>query len=156
MDAIEGHTESMNRIMLLVDDDESLAKFIKICVEETGSIMDIRQVTTVEKAMEYINNEGEFADKRKNPAPALMLLDLGLPKTSGIDFLKQFKMNKNFSGLPVVILTAMESYAVLKKAYGNHANSCLIKPFGFENTKELIKRVTSYWGKYNRLPERAD
>ena len=58
--------------------------------------------------------------------------------------------------MPVVILTAMESAENIKTAYCNYANSCLIKPFGFDKTKELMKSVTTYWGLYNRLPERAD
>ena len=146
----------MNKIILLVDDDESLSKFIKICVEDAGSIMEVRQVTNVEKAMDYLNNKGEFADKNKYPDPALMLLDLGLPKMSGIEFLKILKQKKEFAGMPVVILTAMESAEGIRTAYNNYANSCLIKPFGFDATKELMKSVTSYWGRYNRLPERAD
>lgn len=146
----------MNRVMLLVDDDDSLSKFIKICIEESGSDMDIRQVTSTQEAMDYLNNKGIFSDKNKNPDPALMLLDLGLPKMSGIEFLKIIKNNKDLSGMPVVILTAMESSNMIQAAYCSYANSCLIKPFGFEKTKELMKHVTSYWGKYNKLPERAD
>lgn len=145
----------MNKVILLVDDDDSLAKFITICIEETGSIMDVKRVTSVERAMEYLENKGDFMDKEVNPNPALMLLDLGLPKMSGIDFLKELKLKNKYSRIPVVILTAMESSAEIKNAYNNYANSWLIKPFGFEKTKELMKCVTSYWGKYNRLPNRA-
>jgi DNA-binding response OmpR family regulator len=145
----------MNKVMLLVDDDDSLSKFIKICVEESGSLMEVRQVASVDKAMDYLQNKGEFADKRSNPDPHVMLLDLGLPKTSGIDFLKQLKNKKEYADMPIVILTAMESTENIRNAYYNYANSCLIKPFGFEKTKELMKSVTSYWGKYNRLPDRA-
>ena len=86
----------MNKVMLLVDDDDSLSKFIRICVEESGSVMEVRQVTSVEQALDYLKNKGEFSDKEKNPDPALMLLDLGLPKMSGIEFLKQLKNMKEF------------------------------------------------------------
>ena len=146
----------MNKVMLLVDDDNSLSQFIKICLEESGASMDIRQVTSTDEAMQYLKNTGEYSDKTKNPDPAVMLLDIGLPKMSGIDFLKIIKSNNDYRTLPVVILTAMESSNMIQTAYCNYANSCLIKPFGFEKTKELMKRITTYWGKYNKLPERVD
>lgn len=143
----------MSKVILLVDDDASMAEFIKISVAESGSGMDVRHAESAEAALEYLDNKAGFFDKNKNPAPVLMLLDLGLGKISGIEFLKQLKSQKQYMDIPIVILTATESPADLKAAYSNYANSCLVKPFGFEKTKELMKSVTSYWGNHNRLPE---
>lgn len=146
----------MKKVILLVDDDESLSQFMKICIEESGSSMELKQVTDTDKAIKYLNNTDEYSDKTKNPDPAFMLLDLGLPKTSGLEFLKIIKSKKEYLKIPVVILTAMESDSTIKEACTNYANSCLIKPFGYDKTKELMKSITKYWGDYNKLPERAE
>jgi DNA-binding response OmpR family regulator len=142
----------VKKIFLLVDDDDGLSKLMKLCIEESGEQIRIVQASSAENAIQYLNNTGDFSDAKSNPKPALILLDIGLPKISGIEFLKQFKATDKNSFIPVVILTAMESSANLKDAILYNCNSCLIKPFGYDETKELMGSAARFWGRYNRLP----
>jgi CheY-like chemotaxis protein len=143
----------MLKSVLLVDDDESNASLISICMEESGEKAYIRHVKTAEEALDYMNGKGAYFDRKQNPIPAVIMLDLRLPKMSGLEFLEKIKQCHEFLSVPVAVLTAMESPNDIKKALSSHANSCMVKPFGLESMKSLIRCFAVYWIKYNRLPE---
>ncbi len=143
----------MTKTILIVDDDESLSKLVSICLEESGEKVNVMHVETGEEALDYLSGKGRYSDRRLNPVPAVILLDLGLPMMSGMELLKRIKTSDELSSIPVAVLTAMESRGDIKRVFNQFANSCIIKPFGLDEMKKVLNSFAAYWLRYNRLPE---
>lgn len=141
-------------ITLLVEDEEAHAVLTMRTLEEEGMRNEIHWVTDGEEALEYLFQTGDYADKSKSPRPDLVLLDLRLPKLDGHKVLNAIKQSEELKLIPVVILTTSENNEDMIQAYGNHANSYLIKPLGFGEFSEMIHKLNSYWLVQNRLPYR--
>jgi CheY-like chemotaxis protein len=84
--------------------------------------------------------------------PAIILLDLKLPKLNGLDVLRKIKQEKICSNVPVIVLTSSSDHGDIRTAYECGANSYLIKPIGYDQFLELIILINQYWIKSNVFP----
>ena len=87
-----------------------------------------------------------------SPLPDLVILDLRLPKLDGHEVLTAIKQSEDFRSIPVVVLTTSDNKEDIALVYRNHADSYLVKPFGFGVFSELIRELSSYWHALNRYP----
>ena len=87
------------------------------------------------------------------PAPALILLDLNLPKASGLDVLLQIKRHPVYSAIPIVVLTTSAVDKDIETAYRNGANSYIVKPVSFEKFIDVVDQINLYWSILNQPPE---
>ena len=101
-----------------------------------------------EEALEQLNHwdKGE-------PAPAVILLDLKLPKVDGIDVLGKLKTHQRFKRIPVVVLTTSKENSDLSRCYDLGANSYIVKPVNFEKFVEVVKQIDVYWLLTNTPPQ---
>jgi CheY-like chemotaxis protein len=90
---------------------------------------------------------------REFPLPALLLLDLKMPKMDGFEVLKWLRQQASFSSLRVVVLTSSHDIRAANVAYQLGANSFLVKPMDFENVVELSKVIQDYWLRRSKAPE---
>lgn len=139
--------EQMNRPILLVEDnpvdvDLTLRAFAKRKL--TNPVQVARDGAA---ALSWIPRweSGE-------PRPALILLDLKLPKVDGLTVLQQFKAHLTLRAIPVVILTTSSEDADMQKAYHLGANSYIVKPVDFDQFIEVAAQVDLYWRLLNKLP----
>jgi CheY-like chemotaxis protein len=132
-----------SRTILLIEDDEAHAALITRILEEVNPGAEIRLVCDGEEAIEYLFQRGTYANQEKSPRPDLVLLDLRLPKLDGQEVLKAIKQSETLKAIPVTVLTSSESEHDIDTAYRNHANSYLVKPLGFAEFYEMIRRLTS-------------
>lgn len=140
--------------VLLVDDDETHALLIKRSFTEIG-IERIYWVGDGEEALDYLFRRGKYADEEKSPRPDLILLDLRLPKRDGHEVLKELKATEDLKVIPVVVLTTSMNRYDIRNAYGNHANSYLVKPMGLGKFQQMIKDLGVYWLEWNqRCPKK--
>ena len=86
------------------------------------------------------------------PAPMVVLLDINLPKVSGLDVLRQLRAHPTFGQLPVVMLTTSDEDQDVKTAYALGANSYIVKPVSFENFVEVAAQIDLYWLALNTPP----
>lgn len=86
------------------------------------------------------------------PLPAVILLDLKLPRVSGLDVLSQIKANSKFATIPVVVLTSSSEDQDVKSAYKLGANSYIVKPVDFEKFMEVVSHIEIYWILLNTPP----
>jgi CheY-like chemotaxis protein len=143
--------------ILVVEDDATHALLIMRAFEEVSLPKDVHWVDRGDKALDYLFNRGEYSDKKKNPRPDLVLLDLRLPIVDGHEVLKEIKSSEDLRVLPVIILTTSQNKADMEKAYSNYANSYLVKPMGADKFKQLIEDTGLYWLKWNqRIPGTRD
>lgn len=96
-------------------------------------------------ALEYFASASEKNSLRCK----LILLDLKLPKVDGFDVLQQLKSNKQTASIPVVIFSASNINADIKRAYESGANSYLVKPDTYRELKDVVQDLTSYWIGHN-------
>ena len=116
---------------------------------------DVRLTIRELKKNKFVNNiihlkDGEdainyFFGTSKNKLPKLVLLDLKLPKISGINILTELKKNEQTKFIPVVIFTSSNLKKDIIEAYKTGANSYLVKPVDFKKLSEILKQTAFYW-----------
>lgn len=97
------------------------------------------------EALDYINKRGKFENLNPGECPALVLLDLKLPKVDGFEVLKAIRENESTKFLPVVILTSSKEEQDIIKGYKNGANSYIRKPVDFEKFFDAVQTLGLYW-----------
>ena len=138
---------------LLVEDDDDHAHLVMRSLRRARVVNDVDRVVNGEEAMKYLNREAPYEDKQ---TPGVVLLDLHLPKLDGHEVLQRIRDDEKLSWLPVVILTTSSDEVDRAKAYGNNANSYLVKPVDFSQFQKMVDDLSLYWGVWNQLPPGAD
>ena len=133
------------RWVLLAEDDSNDVLLLQLAFREAGLRNPICVVNDGQEAIDYLSGEGKFADRNQYPFPALLILDLKMPRKTGFDVLDWTRGQEKFKCLPVIILTASSQEEDIKRAYVMGANSYLVKPVSIHSLTEMIKLVDSYW-----------
>jgi len=143
------------RIILLIEDDEAHATLITRILREICPEARVDLVYDGQEALDYLFHSGKHAAQEMSTCPDLVLLDLRLPRVDGQEVLKTIKQSVALKAIPVVVLTSSESENDVHTAYLNGANIYLVKPLGFGEFSELIRKVIS-WLVKSRLPKKVD
>jgi CheY-like chemotaxis protein len=139
-------------VVLLVEDEPAHAEIVKRNLEDSHIANRLMHVSDGQEALDYLFRRGEFTDAARSPRPGVILLDLRLPKVDGLEVLKTVKADPNLQSIPVVILTTSAAEKDMVKAYGDHANSYLVKPVDFTQFTDLMKTLGYYWLAWNQHP----
>jgi CheY-like chemotaxis protein len=143
----------MSRITILhVEDDSNDVLLLKHACDYAGVPLDVQTVDDGDQAIAYLSGIGKFADRKRFPFPALVLLDLRMPRMTGFELLDWMRGQGNLRKLPVVVLTCSQHEMDIERAYVSGANSFLIKPVAFADLVQLVKRLCNYWFELNLLP----
>ena len=142
-------------IMLLVEDDPNDILLIQRAFAKACLVNPLKVVRDGEEALNYLSGSGDFADRGRYPLPSLILLDLKLPRKSGLEILQWLRQQPNLKHIPVIVLTSSKESSDVSRAYDLGANSYLVKPVGFEGLLELVKSIGMYWMILNKTPEPA-
>jgi len=140
------------KTILLVEDNTSDVALTKRALSKNHIMNNLVVVGDGELALDYLFCNGNYADRDKRDMPALILLDLNLPKIDGLSVLKQIRENPKTKLLPIVILTSSKEDIDLATAYDNGANSYIRKPVDFNQFSEAIKCLGLYWLVINEAP----
>jgi CheY-like chemotaxis protein len=138
--------------ILLVEDNLPHAELVKRSLEAHEIANTIYHVSDGEAALAYLFRQGVYADPATSPRPHVVLLDLRLPKVSGLDVLRAIKTSNDLRTLPVVILTTSTAERDVVSAYTQHVNSYLVKPVDFATFTRLMHDLGSYWLLWNYYP----
>jgi CheY-like chemotaxis protein len=139
-------------LILLVEDDPAHAEIVLRNMEDFQVANRIVHVSDGQEALDYLHQEGRYADAEAFPQPGLMLLDLRLPKVDGLEVLKTVKEDPALARIPVVILTTSDAESDLARAYECQANSYLVKPVDMMSFTSLLKAFGFYWLACNKFP----
>lgn len=142
-----------NRTILIVEDDPNDVMLVKRAFEKANVVNPIQVVDNGEDALDYLMGNGEYSNRRDHPLPVIILLDLKLPRRSGLEVLEWLRKQPNLKRIPVVILTSSTENRDINKAYDIGVNSYLIKPVEFKDLLELVRNLKLYWLLLNKHPE---
>jgi CheY-like chemotaxis protein len=139
------------KTILLAEDNP---KDVELTIEALAEHNLANQVVTVKdgvEAMEYLKYEGNY--KQRNPGrPAVILLDIKMPRMDGIEVLKAIRSDDKLKTIPVVILTSSREEPDLKKCYELGVNAYVVKPVNFKDFIDAVKRIGIFWALINELP----
>jgi len=135
--------------ILLVEDNPDDEALTLRAFKRSAVVNDIEVVRDGQEALDYLFGcDGEDA----SPTPAMILLDLKLPKVDGLEVLKQVRANDLTRLVPVVILTSSREEVDLIATYGHGANSFVRKPVDFNQFAESVRQLGLYWLVVNEAP----
>ena len=145
---------SQTQTILLVEDNPvDVLLMQRAFRNETFANTSLQIVRDGDAAVFYLNGDGEYSDRDRYPLPAIILLDLKLPRRSGHEVLVWLKQQPELKRLPVVMLTSSRQTLDVKLAYDLGVNSYLVKPIGFASLLEMMQSFSEYWLNYTELPE---
>src|SRR5436309_11125741 len=140
---------SARTILLAEDDQNDVILFQRAMDRASLSTDSLKVVQDGEQAISYLSGEGIYADRDLYPSPALLLLDLKMPRKSGLEVLSWVRKQPQHRYLIVVFLTSSNSAEDIRLAYEAGANSYLVKPVEFTEMVEMIRTIKSYWLEMN-------
>jgi CheY-like chemotaxis protein len=138
--------------ILHVEDDANDVLLLKRAAEKASLPVNLITVSDGDLAISYLSAERVYADRHRFPLPELVLLDLKLPRRSGIEVLQWMRQVPEIRRIPVVILTSSHHNLDIEQAYDAGANSYLVKPVGFDALMEIVRRIDGYWFGLNQTP----
>src|SRR5918996_6325439 len=135
--------------ILLVEDNPLDAELTMTALKSERVANNITWVKDGEQALDYLFRKGEFADRADVP-PRLVLLDLKMPKVSGIEVLRAIKSDERTRRIPVVVMTSSEEESDVAKTYDLGVNSYVVKPVDFNALADVTRQAGFYWLAINR------
>jgi DNA-binding response OmpR family regulator len=141
---------SLGRI-LLVEDDPKDVELTLTALEEYNLANEVVVARDGEEALDYLYSRGAFKT-RSGDSPAVMLLDLKLPKVDGLEVLKQIKTDEKFKMIPVVVLTSSHEEKDMVASYKLGVNAYVVKPVDFHEFVNAIKELGVFWAVINEPP----
>jgi len=137
--------------MLLVEDNQNDVELMLAVLEESTLVNKVVVARDGAEALDYLFRRGKFATRGEG-TPCVVLLDIKMPKVSGLEVLKQIRADAQLRWLPVVILTSSRVERDIIESYELGANAYVVKPVNFEEYVETVKDIGKFWGQRNEPP----
>jgi CheY-like chemotaxis protein len=139
-------------IILLVEDNPSDVDLTRRAIARNRIANEVVVVNDGQSALDFLFGEGPYAGRDVTRQPALILLDLKLPKLDGLEVLRRLRADPRTRRLPVVILTSSREQEDLAAGYDIGANSYIRKPVDFHQFVEAVGQLGLYWLVLNEQP----
>jgi CheY-like chemotaxis protein len=142
------------RKILLVEDNANDVELTLAALNEYHLVNDVDVVRDGEEALDYLYKRGKY-EGRTTENPAVVLLDLKLPKVDGLEVLEKIKADESLRTVPVVMLTSSREEPDLVRSYQLGVNAYVVKPVEFGEFMNALKELGLFWAVINQLPPRA-
>ena len=136
--------------ILLADDDPDDRLLVQEAFEENHLLNVVHTVEDGEELLEYLHKKGKFAETAVRPN--MILLDLNMPRKSGLEALQEIKADPELRSIPVIVLTTSKAEEDIIRSYDLGVNSFVVKPVTFESLVDLVKTLGNYWFQIVELP----
>lgn len=134
----------------MADDDPDDRLLLKEAFEENRLVNNLETVEDGEELLDFLRRRGKY--ENCEITPGLVLLDLNMPRKSGLEALKEIKADEKLRRLPVVILTTSKAEEDIVRSYDLGVNSFIVKPVTFDSLVEMVKNLNKYWFQIVELP----
>ncbi|MDD5297735.1 MAG: response regulator [Rhodocyclaceae bacterium] len=138
--------------ILLVEDNPQDEILTLRALERAKLANRVEVVRDGQQALDYLFCEREFVHRAGSGLPAVVLLDIGLPRLSGLEVLERLRADPRTALLPIVMLTSSDDQSDRLKSYQNGCNSFVRKPVGFAEFAETVAALGLYWLVTNEKP----
>lgn len=143
------------KIILLVEDNPDDEALTLRALKQHNIANEVVVARNGAEALDYLFGAGAYEGRDLDDSPAVVLLDLKLPKIDGLEVLRRLRADERGRLLPVVVLTSSKEETDLAESYGRGANSYIRKPVDFEQFSEAIRQVGLYWLVLNEPPPKG-
>ena len=144
----------MLKRILLAEDDPRDVELILQGLRSSYLANDVMVVGDGAEALDYLHRRGRFSE-RPDTLPALVLLDIKMPKVNGLEVLREIRANRDMAGVPVVIMTSSREETDVDAAYALGCNAFVVKPVSFKDFIETVKTLGTFWAVLNEPPLRC-
>ena len=135
--------------ILLIEDSPVDAKLMVMLFQKLKTPCDVSVVRDGEAAIAFLKRQEAY---QNSPTPKLILLDLNLPKKSGLEVLAEIRADPELRMVPVIVMSASESPDDCRRCYENLANSYLVKPASIRELEQIMKALEGFWLQCALLP----
>lgn len=136
-------------MILMAEDDDDDRELVRAAFRDARVPWGLEFVDDGQALLDYLRGEGGFRDR---PRPAIILLDLNMPRKDGRETLLEMKADENLREIPVLVLTTSRDETDVRQSYRAGANSFISKPVTHAGLVEVMRRVREYWLDLVRLP----
>lgn len=137
--------------ILIVEDNPNDAELTIRALKKQNLANNLIHLIDGAQALDFIFGTGEYSGRNINNAPKVILLDLKMPKVTGLEVLEKIKSDPRTKTIPVVILTSSAEDPDIKKSYELGANSYIVKPVEFDNFAKTVSDLGLYWMVVNKV-----
>jgi CheY-like chemotaxis protein len=141
----------MLKPILLIEDNPKDVELTLVALQRSRLANEVIVLRDGAEALDYLRCEGEHCYREKGH-PAVVLLDLKLPKVDGLQVLAEIKKNDQLRQIPVVMLTSSREETDLLKSYQLGVNAYVVKPVGFQDFLQAVQELGGFWAVLNEPP----
>lgn len=138
-------------LVLVAEDNPDDALLLRRALEKAGVLARLRFVADGEDLLLYLQAKGAYADRKANPAPSAIILDLKMPRRTGLEVLAWIAENPEAAVVPTIVLSSSNLEKDVRTAYDLGANTYFVKPTTFEELVETVSTLKSYWKRATRV-----
>lgn len=140
------------KVILLIEDNADDELLTLRALKRNNILNQVVVLRDGEEAGDYIFGTGKYEGRNVSEAPQVILLDLNLPKISGLELLKKIRADERTRLFPVVVLTSSNSDKDMVESYRLGANSYIRKPVDFDQFVDSVRQLGLYWLVLNEIP----
>lgn len=135
----------LDKLILVVEDNPDHLELTVLTLEESGIRAEIAVARDGVEALDFLFGQGQHAGRDTQRQPSFILLDMKLPKLSGLDVLRSVRSNPLTALVPVIMLTSSSEHSDMAACYQSGASSFVRKPVDFMDFTEKLNRLQAYW-----------
>jgi two-component system response regulator len=135
--------------ILLIEDDDNDEELVRLALAENNIKIDLIVFKNGAEALDYLLSQGEY-DKQEGQKPSLIILDLKLPKLSGLEVLQKIRANELIRYLPIVVFTSSKEEQDIMESYRLGANAFVRKPIDFKEFSHAVRDLGTFWTTWNQ------
>lgn len=139
--------------ILLVEDNHKDVLLLQRALRKANILNPVQVVNDGDAAVMYLSGQESYGDRTRYPLPVLILLDLKLPRRSGIEVLMWLREQPKLKRLPVVVLTSSKEYTDINNVYDIGVNAYIVKPVAFNELVEIMMTLNLHWIIFNEKPQ---
>jgi CheY-like chemotaxis protein len=138
-------------LVLVAEDNPDDAILLRRAIDKAGITARVKIVADGEDMLLYLQGRGVYSNREAYPLPNLIILDLKMPRKSGLEVLLWMSENQDLAVVPTIVLSASNLEKDVRQAYNLGANTYFVKPTTFEELVQTMRMVKEYWHKAVRV-----
>lgn len=135
--------------ILLVEDNPGDIRLVKEALNEAGFSNSLSVIDDGTSVIPFLHRKSQYSGALR---PDIIILDLNIPKRSGLELLAEIKSDENLKRIPVIVITTSNAEHDILNSYNLHANCYIRKPLDFERFVEIVKAIGDFWFRIVILP----